>query len=330
MSSQSAVDQSTIVGVEAAPPTQGRLWGIVLAGGEGVRLRTLARRVCGDDRPKQYVPLLGERTLLRQTLDRVALGIPPTRTAVVTLRSHAGYFAEPRGGSEVPRVLVQPVDRGTAAGILFPAHWVSRQDQGATVAVFPSDHFVLGEAAFMAHVAQVSAWVDEHPDRLVLLGAPATGPEVEYGWIELGRPLSSTSGRRIWEVRRFWEKPSAENARVCLEAGCLWNTFVLVGKVAVFLRAGAEALPEVNGRLARSIPLLGTEDEAPALHQAYAVMPRADFSRSVLEPCPSFLAVSELPRVTWSDLGSPRRVFEILKCVPGRPSWVAASELAAS
>ena len=82
VSSQPAVHGKPAAGVESAVPSQGQLWGIVLAGGEGVRLRALVRRVCADDRPKQYVPLFGDRTLLQQTLDRVALGIPPNRTAV--------------------------------------------------------------------------------------------------------------------------------------------------------------------------------------------------------------------------------------------------------
>jgi mannose-1-phosphate guanylyltransferase len=306
------------------------LWGVVLAGGGGVRLRALAQRICGDDRPKQYVPVLGDRTLLRQTLDRVALGIPAVRTAVVTLRSHAPYFAEQWAGPEVPSVLVQPADRGTAAGILFPLHWVARQDPGATVAVFPSDHFVSEPAMFMAHVTQIAAWVEEHPDRLVLLGAHATGPEVEYGWIELGRPLESLDDRRIWEIRRFWEKPSAEKARICLDAGCLWNTFVLVAKAATFLRAGREAVPDIDGRLTRAEPFLGTEEETWALHQAYALMPKANFSRAILEPCPPFLAVAAMPRVVWSDLGTPRRVFEILEREPARPSWLLTSDLTAS
>src|SRR5215467_704762 len=94
MTRASALNQPTI-GMEPLSETPAsKLWGVVLAGGEGVRLRALARRICGDDRPKQYVPLLERRTLLRQTLDRVALGIPSARTAVVTLRSHYGYFAQ--------------------------------------------------------------------------------------------------------------------------------------------------------------------------------------------------------------------------------------------
>jgi mannose-1-phosphate guanylyltransferase len=307
-----------------------RLWGVVLAGGEGVRLKPLVRRICGDERPKQYVPVLGDRTLLRQTLDRVALGIRPSETAVVTLRSHAQFFVEQWAGPEPPRVLVQPIDRGTAAGILLPIHWVSRQDPDAIVAVFPSDHFVSEPATFMAHIARTADWVRDHPDRLVLLGAHATGPEVEYGWIELGRRLDSPDDRQVWEVHRFWEKPSEERAHLCLEAGCLWNTLVLVGTAATFLRAGQEALPDASERLARAAHFLGTDEEGWALHQAYALIPRANFSRSVLEPCPSFLAVATLPPLMWSDLGSPRRVFEVLGGAPRLPPWVLASDLAAS
>jgi len=306
------------------------LWGVVLAGGGGVRLKALARRICGDDRPKQYVPVLGDRTLLRQTLDRVALGIAPGRTAVVTLRSHARYFAGQWAGPEPPHVLVQPADRGTAAGILFPVHWVARRDPAATIAIFPSDHFVSEPATFMAHVGQVAAWVDEHPDRLVLLGAHATGPEVEYGWIEPGRPLTCTDDRRIWEIRRFWEKPSEEKARLCLEAGCLWNTFILVGKAATFLRAGREAVADVDERLARAEAFVGTDEEPWALHQAYALMPKANFSRAILEPGPPYLAVAAIPRVVWSDLGTPRRVFEVLGRVPNLPAWALAADQAVS
>ena len=307
-----------------------QLWGVVLAGGEGVRLRALSQRICGDQRPKQYVPILGERTLLRQTLDRVGLGIPPARTVVVTLRSHAPYFGEAWSGSAGPHVLVQPSDRGTAAGTLLPIHWIARRDAGAIVAVFPSDHFVSEPATLMAHVAHVAEWVHQHPERLVLLGARATGPEMEYGWIEPGTPLDSSPDRRIWTVRRFWEKPSAKRARLCLEFECLWNTFILVGKVATFLQAGRDAVPEIDDRLGRARAFLGTEDEGWALHQAYALMPRANFSRAILEPCPPCLAVAAMPGVVWSDLGTPRRVFEVLSAVRMRPAWSRASDFAAS
>jgi mannose-1-phosphate guanylyltransferase len=325
MSTKLAASRKPLVSVEPVGPAPGQLWAIVLAGGEGVRLRPLTGKICGEQRPKQYVPLFEGRSLLDQTLDRVGLIVPRSRTVVVTLRSHSRYFFGPFAAAGSPHVLVQPADRGTAAGVLFPAQWVAWQDPEATVAVFPSDHFVLETAAFMDHVARVAAWVDEHPDRLVLLGAQATEPEVEYGWIEPGRPLDAEAPVRIWEIRRFWEKPSADMARICLEAGCLWNTFILVGKARTFIRAGQEALPEVADRLARIGRFTGTEHEGWAVQQAYALMPKANFSRSILESVPPFLAVSRLPGVTWSDLGSPQRVLQVVRSLGMAPPWAVTS-----
>ena len=296
-------------------------WAVILAGGEGMRLRSLVRQVLGADRPKQYARLLGPRTLLRQTLDRVALAIPEERTLVVTVRRHAGYIAEEFAGCSHPRVLAQPLERGTAAGVLYPAHWIAWRNPEATVAIFPSDHFLLGETRFMAHVAEVAAWVDKHPERLVLLGAQPSSPEVEYGWIEPAEALGELSTGPVRAVRQFWEKPSVARARAGLGAGHLWNTSVLVAKVATLVQTGWQALPELSDRLARIEPFVGTPEEADAVRQAYELMPRASFSRHVVEVCPDTLAVSRLPRIVWSDLGSPHRVMEALTRMRIRPEW---------
>jgi mannose-1-phosphate guanylyltransferase len=314
---------SSVQGSGDSVSPRDHLWAVVLAGGLGVRLRSLARRVCGDDRPKQYVPLLGARTLLEETLDRVALAVPAARTVVVTVKSHARYLEPARRPSL--HMLVQPDDRGTAAGILLAAHWISWRDPEATVAVFPSDHFILEEAVLMAHVATMDAWVSEHPERIVLLGATPSGPEVEYGWIERGPVLGRVGGDTICAISRFWEKPSLEGASACLAAGCLWNTLIIVAKARALARAGQGLLPEMSEQLARIAPFAGTEDEAWALHQAYAFMHRANFSRAILESFPAALAVSELPPLTWSDLGTPRRVFELLSRVRLEPPWLFAA-----
>jgi mannose-1-phosphate guanylyltransferase len=296
-------------------------WAVILAGGEGMRLRPLVRRMLGADRPKQYVRLFGEQTLLRQTLDRVSLAIPEERTLVVTVRRHAGYIAEEFSGGTHPRILAQPLDRGTAAGVLYPAHWIAWRNPEATVAIFPSDHFLLGETSFMAHVAEVVAWVEKHPERLVLLGAPPSSPEVEYGWIEPGEALGDVSTGPVRAVRQFWEKPSVARARACLESGHLWNTSVLVGKVATLVQTGWQALPGLSDRLAHIEPFVGTPEEADAVRQAYELMPRANFSKDVLEAAGDALAVSRLPRIVWSDLGSPHRVMEALTRMRIRPEW---------
>jgi mannose-1-phosphate guanylyltransferase len=304
-----------------AAPSSRRMnvWAVVLAGGEGVRLRPLVRRLLGEDRPKQYAKLFGSRTLLRQTLDRVALGIPVARTVVVTVNGHAGYIAEELTGNERPHVLAQPSNRGTAAAILYAAHWVGTRDADATVVVFPSDHLVVSETRFIAHVAEVAAWVERQPDRVVLLGAQPAAPEVDYGWIEPGEPVGEITTGPVSAVRRFWEKPSIVQARINLMSGHLWNTSVIVGKAAALRLLGSRWVPPMSERLARAVCFVDTPHERAALHQAYELMGKASFSRAILERAPSSVAVSRLPRMTWCDLGSPRRAMAALAGLEARP-----------
>ena len=313
-------------GAPAPAPARGvgtPLWSVVLAGGQGTRLRPLVQRILGEDRPKQFSALVDGRSMLRQTLDRSAFAVPAERTLVVSLREHGRYLAEEFEGRAEPWLLSQPADRGTAAGILLPAHWIARRDPGATVVVLPSDHLVREEQVFMACVEEAAAFVARHPQLLVLLGAPPTEPETEYGWIEPGEVVGWTARRPVRRVHRFVEKPPADVARACLDRGALWNTFVLVARAATLVDAGRQFLWRLHAELER-VPF-GRDGEAErrALARAYAAAPQADFSTVILENCAPILGVLEMTGVTWSDLGSPRRLLRALQetgVLPGSPT----------
>ncbi|HEY7250937.1 MAG TPA: sugar phosphate nucleotidyltransferase [Methylomirabilota bacterium] len=269
--------------------SRGDLWAIVLAGGEGLRRRA-------------------SRSLLRQTLERVALLVPPDRTVVVTQASHDRSLGAELAGRPAVHVLTQPLDRGTAASVLLPAHWIRARDPHAMVAVFPGDHFILEESVFLGQVAEVVHYVREHPDWLVLLGAPPTDPDPDYGWIEPGPRLGWAGGGAVHQVQAFREKPSRESAYRLFSLGGLWNTFSFIAGVAALIEAGRACVPLLHDRLVRLAVFAGTQFEAWAVRQAYLFAPAADFSRSVLASTLPRLAVARLPPCTWCDMGVPERV----------------------
>jgi mannose-1-phosphate guanylyltransferase len=302
-----------------------RTWALILAGGEGVRLRPLIRQLYNEDLPKQYAVLTGDRSLLGQTLDRVGRLVSPQRTVVATMASHLRYLdRDLRLSQDGPHVLAQPQDRGTAAAILSAAHWIQARDPGAAMIIFPSDHFVRDEATFIRHGAILSRFVERQPEWLVLLGVSPTGPEPDFGWIQPGERMAAAGAAPIFRIRRFVEKPSIESTRAFWAAGALWNTFVVAGSVNAFIEAGRECVPRLEERLGRASAFRGPQEERWALGQAYALAPAANFSRSVLQMTTKPLAVAQMPDVGWHDLGTPARVLRMVRQLGVTPSWASA------
>ena len=204
-------------------------WAVILAGGDGTRLRSMTRAITGDNRPKQFVPVLGGSTLLNQTRRRVALSIEPSRTAIVVTQKHRRFY-KPLANEISPGLLLeQPLNKGTAPAILYALLRVAAKSPKAIVALFPSDHFFADDEEFMSHVDVAIDAVRVQPETVMLLGITPTAAETEYGWIEPHPSILASAKRSINRVRKFWEKPSSSVATSLMERGCLWNSFVMVG-----------------------------------------------------------------------------------------------------
>jgi mannose-1-phosphate guanylyltransferase len=299
-------------------------WAVLLAGGDGTRLQSMTRAITGDNRPKQFVPVIGRNTLLDQTRQRVAVSIPANRTFVVVTQKHRRFY-EPLANELSPNLLLeQPVNKGTAPAILYALLRVAKRSPKGIVALFPSDHFFADDEEFMSHIEVAIDAVKVQPQTVMLLGITPTAPETEYGWIEPQPSILASAEKSITRVRKFWEKPDLSLATSLMERGCLWNSFVMVGRVDALLKMTQAALPEMFDEFAAIRPTFETTAEHEALAELYAQMEETNFSHEVLAVRPEDLMVMRVADVGWSDLGEPNRVLSTLAQI-GMQSHLARS-----
>lgn len=285
------------------------LWGIVLAGGEGKRLRGFIRALRGRELPKQYCAIVGTRSMLTHTIDRARLVFEPDRLVIVINEDHLAYAGDQLSGQPYENIVVQPCSRDTGPGLLLALILIHRRDPDAAIAVFPSDHFVLEEREFMDHIRYCFAFINTYREYLLMLGVEPKYAEPGYGWIEKGSSIFSHRGMGIYAVKRFWEKPGRSRARELMSEGCLWNTLVMVGWVKEFLRQFSASMPEIFGPLETIGKHLRTPEERSRLAEIFRTLPSVNLSRSLLERGPGPLAVMQVRGVYWSDWGEGERIL---------------------
>jgi mannose-1-phosphate guanylyltransferase len=297
---------------------------VILAGGDGKRLLPLTRRIAGDDRPKQFCAILHGETLLDQTRRRVGRFIEPRQIVLVVTKTHERFYAGQVTGATAESLLAQPCNRGTTPAILYSLFRLRALDPSAVVGFFPSDHHFADDDGFVRHLDVAFEAAESYSGLLMLLGIAPESPEVAYGWIEPGAPISAPVSGRLFRVTRFWEKPSLSLASALMKRGCLWNSFVMVGRVGSFLEVVRRALPGLFEAF-HSIRLkLGTATERTVLSDLYARIDASSFSHEVLSTRCRDWAVLPGRNLGWSDLGEADRVLSLLGRKGVQAEWAFA------
>jgi len=305
-------------------------WVLLLAGGDGRRLKALTRQIAGDPRPKQFCDILDGETLLDRTRRRAELVARPDQHVVVVSRPHEPYYRGLASDLAPDRLVVQPRNAGTAAGIMYPLLRIRQLAGDVPVAIFPSDHYVSDDGLFVTAVAHAVAVVRAQPRFVVLLGVEASTPETEYGWIDPHAVPLPLSGEPAFPIRRFWEKPSLRLAERLFERGALWNSFVMVGWVDAFLRLTRRVAPDLITAFDPLRLAIGGPGEPEAAQRVYAALESSGFSERVLVPGTDDLLTVRLKSADWSDWGHPQRVMATVRRTGWRPAWLNRVELASA
>lgn len=279
----------------------GRLWAILLAAGEGSRVRSLTGQVEGVPVPKQFCAMDGRESMLRWAINRATGIIPMERIVVVVASQHRRWWGEELSDLPATNVVVQPRNRGTGVGILLPLLSILQRDPNARVLILPTDHYLEDEQPLREAIVEAVRAVHTDRNRVVLLGMAPQERDAECGWI-----LPSGALVGVEPVESFVEKPDGDTARALMRRGAVVNSLILVGTGAAMLGLYTDAVPGVLGRF-------GTWHERSAsawrdLEKLYDGLPKCDFSREVLERSCDRLSVVRVSGSGWMDLGTPARL----------------------
>lgn len=280
------------------------LWTIVLAAGAGRRLASVTGGV-----PKQYWRPEGAQSLLESTLERLGSLAVPERTITIVDETHRDHVRGLGQNGELGEIVYQPMDRGTAAGVLLPLAAVVAAAPDATVVITPSDHGVEDDDCFRRGLRRAIGRVESGSSEIVLFGVQPSSVTMDFGWITPGDRGTVSGAEQFRRVQTFFEKPPLHEAFRLYASGAVWNTMVLVARASALLELYRKHLP-FHADLMQSAHAFDTRDRDTFLRDWYPELPSADFCRDLLTPSQNLCLYTFPVEMGWSDLGTPDRMAE--------------------
>ena len=302
---------------------------VILAGGRGTRFWPRSR----TRTPKQLLNIIGNDTMLEQTVARLRPLIPAERIWTVTNAEQAAAVRKQVPAASRKRVLIEPMGMNTAVAIGLAAIHVRHAARGdALLAVLPADHFI-EQVEKYRKIVGAALEVAREPGRMVVLGTPPTRPETGFGYIERAGEAVASKGFPVFAVKRFTEKPALPFAVEYVASGRYhWNAGMFFWRASTFLDNLKSFLPKTHAALEKLAGFIGKRGYERQLRAIYHKLENISVDYAVLEPASQTAGpprVFVIPaEVGWSDIGSWAAVYELLAKKAGENVFAGAGHAA--
>lgn len=222
------------------------LCALIMAGGKGTRFWPLST----EEKPKQFLNLVDDRSMIQMTVDRIRDIIPLERIFVCTGKKYVNLVREQVPDILERNIIVEPEGRNTAPCIALSSLVINRYYPNSNMVVLPSDHLIKEEEMFRKVLLKIEEFISSKKEALVMLGMMPTRPEVGYGYIKCSEKFNIYINRKILKVDKFVEKPSKEVAEEYLKNGMylwnggmfLWNIDTILNQIKTYLPDTYEAI----------------------------------------------------------------------------------------
>jgi mannose-1-phosphate guanylyltransferase len=278
---------------------------VIMAGGSGTRFWPRSR----EARSKQFLPIIGKKSLLQQTINRFEPIVSRSNILVVAKKTQQALLEKTAAKIPPSNLIFEPVGKDTAPCIGLAAITVNKRDPDAVCLVTPADHTILEVPKFRKSILAAVQLAKEE-DGFVTLGIVPDRPATGYGYIQIGGKMGSFYRVEAYRVKTFAEKPNHETAVQFLRSGdFLWNSGIFVFRTSVLLRAMEEFLPDLYEGLQEIEPTLDTPDYEAALARLYGQIRSISMDFGIMEKAANVFCIKAT--FQWSDLGSWEQVYKL-------------------
>jgi len=279
---------------------------VIMAGGAGTRFWPKSR----ERRPKQLLPIIGEGTMLQNTVQRLLPMVPTQNIFVISNQAQYEGIVQQLTMLPVENIIIEPRSKNTAACIGLGAVLLQQRAANEVMVVLPADHLIGGDEIFcdtLLHAARIAA----EKEVLITIGIQPTYPATGYGYIQHNHEKVTAGAAFAYRVKTFAEKPNLETAKSFLDSGdFLWNSGIFVWRLPVIMAQLEEHLPHHYDGLREIARALGTPEQNSTIDRVYQQIKSISIDYGVMEKAKNVVVLRGQFR--WNDLGSWDEVYKLL------------------